>query len=201
MRVAVIAALSGVLVAPGLGTAGQKSQSNLANPVALMAGALPALTGPVSPAVWTNGVSLGKTKGDDKCKVQVQMKLIAHPDTDLVPGTGDEVICIGDSHVSIFPGPATLSTSAVLRGEVKSGVMKIKVDLAAQGTGCSPAGDLAGPEIVSYNNRLVCYDADPAYPAPPLGFATDPTQGVYPASFAPRPASPIIAVDGIYFAP
>lgn len=195
MIVAVGTALA--MVSPAL--AGDKAQSTLVNPLVLTGAAVPALAPPVG-AAWTNGTSKGKTKGDDKCKVQIQLSTLALPDSDGVPGTADEVICIADANVTILPG-APLSTSAVLRGEVGGGKVKIKVDLAAEGTGCIPSKG-GGPGVIQYEGRITCYEPDLAY-APPLApvFVSDPTQGIVAGGFAPRPASPLIATEGIFFAP
>lgn len=192
---ALVAGVCVAFVPPAL--AGDKSQSTLVNPVSLTGVGVPTLVNPIGLA-WTNGSSKGKTKGDDKCRIKTQLKGLALPDSDGIPGTGDEVICLGDSNVSVLGVP--LSTTAVLRGEVSSGKVKIKVDLFAEGTGCIPSKG-GGPAVAQYEGRLTCYEPDPAYPAPPLGFLSDPTQGVYPAGFGPRPASPIIATQGIFFKP
>ena len=180
------------------GIAGDKSQSTLVNPVVLTGVSVPALTPPTSP-IWTNGVSKGKTQGGDNCKVQIQLKGIALPDTDQIPGTGDEVICNADANVSVAYA-APLPTTAVFRGEVKSGAVKIKADLFAEGTGCIPAKK-GGPGVAQYDGRVACYAPGGAYPPPPLGFLSDPTQGLYPAGFAPRPPGPLIAAQGINIAP
>ncbi len=178
--------------------AGDKSQSTLVNPVVVTGVGVPALVPPIG-AAWTNGSSKGKTKGDDKCKVQLQLSGLALPDSDQTSGTGDEVICTADSNISLGYA-APISTTAVLRGEIKSGKVKIKADLAAEGTGCVPAKK-GGPGLAQYDGRITCYEADPGYPAPPLPFTSDPTQGVYPLGFAPRPASAMIATQGLNFAP
>jgi len=177
--------------------AGDKSQSTLANPEAVPGVGVPPLLPPIG-AAWTNGTSKGKTKGDDKCRVQVQLKGVALPDSDGIPGTGDEIICTADANVTL--GGAPLNTTAVLRGEIAGGKVKIKADLFAEGTGCLPAKG-GGPGIVQYDGRLTCYGPDPGYPPPPLGFLSDPTQGVYPIGFGPRPASPLIATQGLFFKP
>lgn len=194
----VVALLGAALVIPSLASAGDKSQSTMVNPVAVTGAGIPALAGPIG-ASWTNGTSKGKTKGDDKCKVQVQLGPLTLPDSDQLPGTGDEVICTADANVHVFTGALNLSTTAVFRGEIKSGKVKIKADLFAEGTGCMPAGS-AFP-VAQYDGRITCYQPDPAYPNPPLGFASDPTQGIYPAGFGPRPASPMIATEGLFFKP
>lgn len=198
MRASRVIAVGAVLALGTPAFAGNKSQSTLVNPVVLTGSALPVLTPPVGVA-WVNGTSKGKTKGDDKCKVQVLLVKLALPDSDGIPGTGDEVICTADASVSVgYAVP--LNTTAVFRGEVASGKVKIKVDLFAEGTGCIPA-KTGGPGIAQYAGRLTCYEPDPAYPPPPLPFLSDPTQGVYPAGFGPRPASPMIATQGINFVP
>ncbi len=196
-RMLTTAGLTLALASPGL--AGDKAQSTLVNPVAVTGAGVPALAPPIG-AAWSNGVSKGKTKGDDKCKVQIQLKTLALPDSDGTIGSGDEVICIADAQVSVLPVPITLSTSAVLRGEVASGQVKIKADLALEGTGCIPAKQ-GGPGIIQYDGRITCYAPDAAYPPPPLAFASDATQGIYPAGFGPRPASALIATEGLFFAP
>jgi hypothetical protein len=198
MRVARIVAVGAMLALAAPVLAGDKSQSTLVNPVVLTGAGVPAITGTVS-AVWTNGTSKGKTKGDDKCKVQVQLGGLTLPNTDGVAGSGDEVICIADANVSVGYA-APLSTTAVFRGEVLAGKVKIKADLFLEGTGCTPA-KTGGPGIAQYDGRITCYNADATYPDPPLGFASDSSQGIYPAGFGPRPASSIIATQGLNFAP
>jgi hypothetical protein len=199
MRVREIAMAVGaaaVMATPAL--AGDKSQSTFVNPVVVPGVPVPALVPPVGP-VFADGTSKGKTKGDDKCKVQVQLSGITLPDSDGVPGTGDEVICTADANVSVgYAVP--LSTTAVFRGEVAGGKVKIKADLFAEGTGCIPSKG-GGPGVAQYDGRITCYMPDPGYPPPPLPFASDPTQGIYPAGFGPRPASPMIATQGLNFAP
>jgi hypothetical protein len=179
------------------GIAGDKSQSNLVNPVVLTGASPTVLTPPIS-AAWTNGVSKGKTKGGDNCKVQIQLQKLTLPDSDGVAGTGDEVICVADANVSAgYALP--LSTSVVFRGEVAGGTVKIKADLAAEGTGCVPAKK-GGLGVAQYEGRVTCYEPSP-YPPPPAPFLSDPTQGLYPASFAPRPPGGLIATQGINIAP
>lgn len=194
------ALLAVAIAMPGSALAGDKSQSTLVNPGVTGTGAPVDLgTKTVASGVWTNASSKGKTQGDDKCKVQIQLSKITLPDTDGIAGTGDEVICVSDSKITLG-GAIPLNTTAVFRGEVKKGTVKIKADLNAEGTGCIPSKK-GGPGIASYESRTVCYTADAAYPAPPIGFASDSTQGIYPAGFGPHPSSSIIAADGIYFIP
>jgi hypothetical protein len=194
MTVAVGVAIA--MASPAL--AGDKAQSTLVNPVVLTGAPVPALTPPVG-AAWANGTSKGKTKGDDKCKVQIQLSTIALPNSDGIPGTGDEVICVADSQASVTYA-VPLSVSAVLRGEILSGKVKIKADLFAEATGCIPSKG-GGPGLAQYDGRITCYAPGGPYPPPPIPFASDPTQGVYPAGFAPRPPGALIATEGINFAP
>jgi len=193
------AVLAAAIAIPATSNAGDKSQSTLVSPIATGTGAPVDIgTKSVAAGVWTNATSKGKTQGDDKCKVQIQLGKITLPDSDQIPGTGDEVICISDAKVNVAGVP--LNTSAVFRGEVKKGGVKIKADLFAEGTGCVPSKK-GGPGIASYEARTVCYLPDPAYPSPPIPFASDPTQGVYGISFGPHPTTAIIATDGIFFIP
>src|SRR5262245_62150055 len=172
-RFAGVIAAGACLALASTGIAGDKSQSTLVNPVVLTGLSVPALTPPVGP-FWANGVSKGKTKGGDNCKVQIQLKGLALPDSDGLPGTGDEVICNADANVSVgYAVP--LSTTATFRGEVAAGQVKIKVDLFAEGTGCIPAKK-GGPGVAQYDGRVACYAPGGPYPPPPVPFASDPTQ-------------------------
>lgn len=192
----------GVAIAalPALGMAGDKSQVTLTQPSAVSGVSPTALVGPLAAGTWTNGVSKGKTQGDDKCKVQIQLGgLVGVPDSDLTPNNGDEVICVSDSNVALSGVPLAVGT--VLRGNVKSGKVTIKVDLFAAGTGCVPSKK-GGPATQSYEGRTVCYLPDPGY-APVIGFPlpTDPGSGVIVGSFAPRPSTGLIATGGLSFLP
>jgi len=200
MKVTTIAALfaATTLLASSHALAGDKSQSTFTKPAAPSGAPLPPVVGPISPA-FTNGSSAGKSKGDDKCKVQIQLKGLALPDSDQIAGTGDEVICISHANI-VLAGVTPLSTTAVFRGEIKSGGVKIKADLFAAGTGCIPSKG-GGPGISQYESQTACYAPDPGYPPPPIPFVSDPTQGVFPAGFGPRPASGLLATDGLTFLP
>jgi hypothetical protein len=191
-------ALGIALVMSATAFAGDKSQSTLVNPVLVTGVGTPALSGPIG-AAWTNGVSKGKTKGDDKCKVQVQLGGLTLPNSDGIAGSGDEVICTADAQVTVS-NALTLSTTAVFRGEVLNGKVKIKADLFAEATGCVPSLG-GGLGVAQYDGRISCYEPDPAYPDPPQGFVSDSSQGIYPAGFGPRPASNLIATQGLYFKP
>jgi hypothetical protein len=194
------AAVLALLAVPTLATATDRSQMTLVSPVALSGSAAPALLGSGGTA-WVDGSSKGRFKLDDHCRVLVRAAKLAAANTDGQPGTGDEIICIADSLVT-SSGPTFAQTSVVLRGEVRDGKMRVKENLLAEGTGCVPAGGGAPRQV--YDTRFTCWEADPAYfdaAPPPVPFASDPTQGVFPSSFAPRPSSPILATSGLNFAP
>jgi hypothetical protein len=192
MRVRLTVAVLGIVLGPALGRAADKSQATLVNPLVVSGGGLPAVTGPVGTS-WTNGTSKGKTQGDAKCNVSIQLgKLTGIPNSN----PGDEttwVICISDAQITV--GPSTnLNTSLVTRGLVKKGTVKIKANLLTEGTGCGP-----GQDVKQYSGRTVCYEPDPAYnPALTIPFVSDPNQGVIVGGFAPRPASNLIAIEGIF---
>jgi hypothetical protein len=191
----VAALLGAALAVPSLSAAGDKSQSTMVNPLVVSGAALPALTGPLS-ASWTNNVSSGKTKGDDKCKVQIELKKIGLPDSDQTVGSGDEVICITQAIITTLG--VNLTNGLIQRGEVKGGAVKIKADLAAEGTGCTPAG--SGSGVVTWASSIACYEPDPGYaPAITRPFTSDGTQGTITPGFAPRPSTGLISTNGIFF--
>jgi hypothetical protein len=176
-----------------------KTSSNMVNPEALAGATMPALTGPIGTA-FTNGASKGQVKSDNKCNFQMKLSGLGLPDSDGTPGTGDEVICIADTHVTMGAGNSNLNASLITRSEVRGGQVKIKANLANEGTPCMPTG--AGSDTQQYDARLACYAPDAAY-APPISFpfTSDSTQGLIlsppgPGGFAPRPASALIAVSG-----
>jgi hypothetical protein len=210
-----IFALGAALIVPSVGQAGDKSQSTMVNPVVTTGTAFPPASASVGTS-WVNGTSKGKTKGDTKCKVQIQLKgLSGLPDSDGVPGSGDEVICVTHAHVNVDPGGGNIltDTSSIFRGELSNGSVKIKVDLAAEGTGCLPEGS-AFP-LAQYGSDLTCYEPDFAYLAAAecaaaagiwIPFLSGPSQGV--CTFVPPggvfiapPGTPIIATNGIFFKP
>ena len=192
----------GVAVAmlPAGARAGDKAGSTLINPVGFPSPALgnPILAGPVGTA-FTNGTSKGKTKGDDKCKVQVKLSGLTLPDSDQLPGTGDEVICLGEATVFITGLPIVQAT--VLRGEVKSGGVKISVDLSLEGVGCVPEGGLSNVPV--YDSRLTCYEPDAAF-TPVINLPLSSTlthtykQGVHLGPGVGRPAV-MLATQGLHF--
>ena len=209
--------LAAVLVLSGTAVAGDKAQGNFVNPIVVPGTGLPPVVGPIDPSVFVNGVSGSKSKADVKCKLQMQLKkLVGVPDSDQVPGTGDEIICIAHAHTNVDAGGANLLTdvSTVLRAEVKNGAIKIKTDLVAEGIPCVP-DKKGGPPTAQFGSSTACYAPDGGYSAAAacaavpglwLPFASDGTSGVctvLPPSgtFVAPPASPVIAVNGIFFRP
>ncbi|MFN8545108.1 MAG: hypothetical protein U0807_13015 [Candidatus Binatia bacterium] len=196
MRTGRFAALLGAaLMLPAAAIAGDKTQATMVNPATLAPVAPPvsATSGPSSTS-WTNGVSKGKSGGDTKCKTAIQLGGVALPDSDGVPGTGDEVICISSNNVT--QAGVQIPTALVSRGEIKGGKVKIKHDLSVELPGlCVPAG--GGSNTANYFNNTTCYEPA-AYPPPGIPLTSDPTQGVWVGG-APAPGSPIIATEGLYF--
>jgi len=182
----------GVVMADG-------AQSSLANPQSLAGATMPAITGPIG-AAFTDGVSKGKVKSDNKCNFQVKISGLTLPDSDGTPGTGDEVICIADFHITMGAANSNLNGSLVTRGEISGGTVKIKANLASEGTPCVPTG--GGSDTQQYDARLACYEPDAAYaPVFTAPFMSDATQGLIlappgPGGFAPRPTTNLIAVAG-----
>jgi hypothetical protein len=182
----------------GIANAGTlKSKDAMVSIGATSGASNPALTGPFS-AAFSNTLSKGSTAGDSKCTLQVQLsKMTGLTDSDplmVTPGVNDtRVICIIDQQTST--GGTNLGQgSAVLRGIVKAGGVKIKVALAANGIPCS------GLATAVVDGRTACYEPDPLYnPTLTLPFSLDPTQGVVVFSYAPRPASALIATQGLFF--
>lgn len=193
-----MALLAAAVALPATALAVDKSQSTMVNAIA----ATPAAPFPIAATffgpAFGNGVSKGKTKGDSNCKIQMLLKGIAIANTDGIPGSPDDILCVSDSKVNLAGLP--LDTTSVFPAEVKNGVAKVKVDLVAEGIPCVPSGG-GGPPTASFESRTICYTADPAYPPPPLPFLSNPRGGVYPAGYGPHPVSPAIATGGIFFAP
>lgn len=190
-------ALSLAVTVGGMASAGTlKTKDALVSVGATSGTTNPALSGPFSSA-FSNATSKGTTAGDSKCTLQVQLvKMTGIPDTTTTTaGTDDtRVICIIDNQNAT--GSTSLGqASAILRGTVKKGGMKIKVNLTAEGIPCSTGG---GNQV--FDGRTACYEPDPAYnPAITLPFSSDASQGVIVFSYAPRPASKLIATQGLAF--
>src|SRR5262249_16261664 len=105
------------------------------------------LAGPLSTA-WMPGISKGSFK-HTACKFQVKLSHTSLGTGDGTPGTGDEVICLGDANIA-YEG-ANLPTTAVFRGERTGGSISIKLDLAQETTGLGSCG--AADNLVAYHRR------------------------------------------------
>ena len=187
-RITFLSLLAAVVSIPLISAAGDKTQSSLTAPSALAPMSPPLITGTMGTS-FTNGSSKGKSKGDSKCKLQIQIKgLTGIPDSLGIPGDGDEVICIADAVVA--QGATASGSGTVVRGEVSGGSVKIKVNLVNEGIPC------VGP-VQQTESRVTCYEPDPTFtPAFSIPFSSDTTQG-FCTEYCPRPNSPIIAMDGI----
>jgi len=169
-----------------------KIQSALEQPAGTTGTALPPLMGPMSTA-WLAGTSKGSFKHIG-CKLQVKLSHTNLGTGDGMPGTGDEVIYLGDANIA-YEG-ANLQSTAVFRGERNAGEISIKLDLAQETSGPGRCG--AVDNLVVYDARLTCYEPDPTYTVTfSEPFQSDPTQGVVVGAYAPRPASPLIATQAL----
>jgi hypothetical protein len=180
-----------VLAAATMAAAGDKLVSSMNQPVGLLGVSPPPLAGPLSPN-WLIGGSVGKVKLLPSCKLSVKLTGTTLPDSDGIPSTGDEVLCLVDfNNLPFFGAPAGL----ILRGEVNNGAMKISADFPAQLLGflCLPSSDFS-------EMRSTCYEPDGAYfPFLPLPFASDINQGVFGPGYPPRPASGLLATESVRY--
>ena len=183
------------VAAPGLAASLQRTQSAVINPEGVPGTAIPALTGPVG-TTFTNGISKGLVKTDNRCNFQLTVSGLGLPDTDGKPGTGDEVICLGDAHVR--QGTSNANITLITRGEVRGGKLSIRANLATETHQCVPTG--GGSNSKQFDSRLACYEPQPSYkPTITFPFASDSTQGlVVGGSFAPRPTTPIVLTSGTF---
>ena len=191
-RTVTVVVLVAILCVTGSALALDKLQSAIQQPEGVTGMSLPALAGPLS-TKWIRGMSKGSLKHIG-CKIQVKLSHTDLGTGDGTPGTGDEVICLGDANIAYES--TNLPTTAVFRGERNAGAISIKLDLAVETTGPGSCG--AVNDLVVYDARLTCYEPDPAYaPTFSQAFSSDPTQGVVVGAYAPRPASPLIATQAI----
>ena len=190
-----VAALVAAVCLPGMALAGgTKSANNYVNPGDVSGPALPDTTGAVG-ASFTNGVSAGASKGDSGCKVSWQFKGLTGI------ADGQEIICVSNSTVSVSGANLQVATGLVVKMVVTGGAAKAKLDLFAEGTGCNKSGGVN--PVKAYASHVVCYEPDLAYGVGGCTpFTVNPALGgICAVSFAPRPASPILATQGIFFAP
>lgn len=105
---------------------------------------------------WNNDtVSAGYKSG--KCKIKIAFK-----DT-LAAIEGDEIVCLAGADVratSLGGGTNTFGNTAILKGIVTDGQLKMKGDLSV--VGCGNASD-----SIAINGTMTCYNEDLAY-APDL---------------------------------
>ena len=186
-RLVVFGVFATLLAGPAMVSAADKSQSTMMQP-AIFGAPLPAPLVPPASATWVNGDSKGKAKIGPNCKVSVKLSRTALADSDGTPGTGDEVICVVDLISAFFGAPVSL----VVRGETRNGAMKINADTATE---TPPVLCIGAPTEVI---RSACYEPVPYAPLLAIPFASDATQGfTVPGGYAPRPASGLIATEGL----
>jgi hypothetical protein len=191
-RAVTVVVLGATLCVASSALALDKIQSTLEQPRGVTGTSLPPLAGPFSTA-WVAGTSKGSFKHLG-CKLQVKLSHTNLGTGDGTPGTGDEVICLGDANIA-YEG-ANLPTTAVFRGERNAGGISIKLDLAQETTGPGSCG--AVDDLVVYDARITCYEPDPTYAVSfSQPFQSDATQGVVVGAYAPRPSSPLIATQAI----
>ena len=140
--------LAVILTVTSTSLAADKILSTLEQPEGTTGVAPPPLAGPLSTA-WIPGTSKGTLK-HIACKFQVKLSHTNLGTGDGTPGTGDEVICLGDANIA-YEG-ANLPTTAVFRGERNAGAVSIKLDLAQETTGPGSCGVV--DDLVVYDARL-----------------------------------------------
>ena len=141
MRVVTAVALVVILCVAVSASALDKLQSALEQPGGLTGTSLPALVGSLS-TTWLAGTSKGSLKHSG-CKFQVKLSHTNLGTGDGTPGTGDEVICLGDANIA-YEG-VSFPTTAVFRGERNAGAINIKVDLAVETAGPGSCGAVRQP--------------------------------------------------------
>ena len=120
-------------------------------------------TNPVvsSGAAFVDCTSSGQSKGGGGkygTQVQIQMKKLNLPDTDQIPCTADDVICLQQTTSTVGGNP--LATEILFRAEVKKGQIKIKHDMCAENSNLCPGALGATP---TYSERIACYGADASF--------------------------------------
>ena len=135
-------------------------------------------------------------------KMQIQLKKMQGlADTDGIPCSGDEYICVITSEVSLgIPNFATSYT--FFQGDVKKGSLKIKHDL------CKENATLCGTGVASTTTGLTiqCHYPDSTWPLPafnasgsPGSGAVNTCEGVQLSAFGvpTLPSTPVIAQLGL----
>ena len=152
-------------------------------------------TNPVvsSTAPFADCTSSGALKGGGGkfgTQVQIQMKKLNLPDTDGIPCTDDDVICLQQTTSTVGGGP--LATELVFRAEVKKGQIKIKHDMCAENSNLCPGALGATP---TYAERVACYTADPSFD-PLIFYALQPNACEGLVLSQETPSSALIAETG-----
>jgi hypothetical protein len=198
-----LALLGLVLLTPG-GASGKEGTSfRMVNPRFIGFPPTPPLTGVLGSA-FRPGVSTGRVLRPNNCRQKIRLKdLFSLPASDDRIGTGDEIICL--VHAWMDLGGPRFGT-IVMRGEVRrdrGGRLQAEIvaRLDKETTLCQPVGVGDTAQDTYYESHGTrCYEPDPTYaPAITVPFATDATQGLVLGAYAPAPASPLIATEGLYF--
>ncbi len=195
--------ITGVVVAlmPTMAT-GRGTSLRMTNPPFIEFPPIPSLVGPIGDA-FILGRSRGKVSRDDNCRLTIRLKgLDVIPPSDGIPGTGDEIVCL--LHVWMdFDGPrfGTLITRGEVGGSSGAVDMGIRAKFGQEPGLCTRIGQFLKGTDSYYESRGVrCYEPDPSYaPEITAPFGSDPTQGFVLGGYAPRPASPLIATEGLFF--
>ncbi len=128
-------------------------------------------------------------------KIQIQLKkLEGKPTGDGNKCTTDDIICIVKSDVHMSGEQDVFVSRTVLRGDLKRGNMKIKVDTCDTNPAlCAiPALDVRTTGTV-----VTCYENDPSFATPVFGGGPlSDCEGVALDEF-PLPTSPVIAETGM----
>jgi hypothetical protein len=164
----------------------------------------PPLTGPVGDA-FVPGRSRGSVVRVNNCRQAITLRRLRVVErSDGIPGTGDEIICLAHMWTTFEGGSfGTL----VMRGEVLGSVGDLRTSIVAKFDVETPlcARIREGGDSAYYESRGTrCYEPDPLYgplvaPLLSVPFTSDATQGFVLGTYAPRPASPLIAVEGLFF--
>ena len=204
VAIAVVVAAVGLLLPDVGGAGGGGTFLRMVSPPFISFPPIPPLTGPVGTA-FVPGVSRGAVERTNNCRQNVTLRgLDGIPVSDGIPGTGDEIICLAHMWMA-FEG-AKFGT-LVMRGEVLGPPGEARTFISArfdvETTLCKPSG--ARGDSAYYEARGTrCYEPDPLYglvvgPLLSVPFPSDPTQGFVLGTYAPRPTSPLIATEGLYF--
>jgi len=203
-RVAIAMVIGAVaLLLPGVGGA-RGTFLRMVNPAFIAFPPIPPLAGPVGLS-FVPGVSQGIVERPNNCRQSITLRgLDGVEPSDGIPGTGDEIICLAHMWMA-FDGPSF--GTLVMRGEVLGSRDDARTFITArfdqETTLCTRIG--ARGESAYYEARGTrCYEPDPLYglvvgPLLSVPFTSDPTQGFVLGTYAPRPRSPLIATEGLWF--